>query len=182
MFEDHLYQEGHDLGLPDQRRLFSDHPRLLLIRHPFFEVWQAYERVHGDWSARRLVQAIMAEWDQGQHGLGTESVAEWKRRFWWRWPGAPLLIGNLPQPPGPWLFAWLSQQEMPPEETMRQIEDFERRRKATRDRRIHDQHRAIALDARRHIRDVLRGDPLAMKRKWVAVMPRTTKPAPKEAP
>lgn len=144
--------------------LVAAFPDVLLIYHPFFRRWQLYATTRrSDWTARRLVNAIVTEHEHAQR------PDEHPKAFWWRWRGAPELVEDLPREPGSWLLDWLREaSSMTAAEFLRAYEERQHRRREGRKREIHDLHRGIADDSYRHVRDAMRGDPLAGRRKWVA--------------
>lgn len=168
-------------------RLFADefvrrHPAVLLIQHPVRKIWQLYYSPFG-WTAERLVTAIRNERAirdriQSNGDVDPETARRWRHLFWWRdcFNAPRIFEDNLPLPPGPWMFAWLAEAAgTNAREFLHQIEEEAQHLADARRQKVSDMHEAVASDARRVVRDVLDGDPLAGHRHWAVSMPRTTK-------
>lgn len=144
------------------RDLAEEFPAVLLLYHPVYRCWQVWTTGRrSDWDAERLAHAVMA------YHVHADSP-DWEDTFFWTWRGAPEIFeDNLP-PPGEWLLQWLRDANVPPHVFLRQHHAARRLRWERRRRELHDFHRAVASDAYRHVRDIVRGDPLGGKRRWVA--------------
>lgn len=139
-------------------------PDMLLLLNPMRDVWQVYETTRrSDWTVHRLRQAIITEYEAAV----LNDPIHYPRTFWWHWRGAPVLVDDLPRPPGEWMLDWIKQRDLPAKAFLRALDVHrEQRQQRARRERGHVFHQT-AIDAHRHMRDMIRGDPLAGKRKWL---------------
>jgi len=142
------------------RDLAEEFPAVLLLHHPVYRCWQVWTTGRrSDWDAERLAHAVMA-----YHAHADRP--DWEDTFFWNWRGAPEIFEDYLPAPGEWLLQWLRESDVPPRVFLRRYHEARARRREARARERHDFHRAVASDAYRHVRDILRGDPLGGRRRW----------------
>lgn len=157
-----------------ERALAGWHPDVLLIWNPVYHKYQLYNAPQGRWDAQRLVEAIV---NYHRHKDEPDQELVIKRWQWWLDKGAPVLVEDLPRPPGDWLVSYLNKVDLGryPGGSRQWIRDFQDKQKKDSEKRkqVRAEFAQEGINAGfgRHARDFAREDPLAGKRRWVHSSP-----------
>lgn len=139
-------------GVPRRvlRDLAREFPEVLLVLHPLFETWQAYEaHRESSWDADKLRQAIVSQYSQDE---GDPQLK------WWAERGAPQIFeGTMPMPPGEWTVEWLRQRELHrtggAKQFLREVEERAQRVKQAAAKDRHAENLGKAEEYRKMFRD-----------------------------